>query len=1116
MKKMKYCIAAIFAVLLLTAGNKALAAPICPVPLNFTQPDGSVITVTAYGDEFFSWSEDENGNVITYDEVTDSYKYAEIKNGKLVPAFDMAGTTSQLRRSTKKLRREDVMPLWENADRVDYSQKDDDRIQPLSENTDTTPKKLLTFLIEFNDVKLKYDSTFWAKRMYSTDSQDISVVNYWKENANGKDIFEPSDTSGIQDGATGVVNYGDYTNIGYKITKCPQGVVKVSLDMPHPVKVWDDRSSMGKAMSVAELAIEAIDPYYKFKEQMPYPIAVLAGNNEPFGEGVGQIRAFASTFGASIPSGEMINRCVVQPELFEDTNPAGIGITCHELGHSVYFLPDLYLNMAFNGWVNNGVMYYSLMCLGSEGYLLPLDAPSNTAPKDYEHNIWKDPWVSYPCHVPAHLDPWCKMKCGFITPTMVDDWDGDINSISEMGVGNQYNVLMLRSRTAPNQYFLVENRQLVGYDAGLEAWNEFRYDDLSKYEGGIIIWHIDEAVSKNNNNNAFYHHFMHVEDSKNSKADGKWEFLNMDGRNKLNGDTEPNSNLYQKKYTSCSEYVECHPQTLKSGISIEVVGKNGPSVRVKANVDQEYRVSMIEGARFTDIFPDPNFCRAVIDNIKRSYEVEKNPNSLLTAQDWILLSSLKSLRAANYGIRDLSGVKYCPMITSLDCNNNELISIPSDEIEDLLSFSCDNNHLSELDVSHWSNLAYLYCSGNQILEIDISHCPILTDFVINDNLLTSLDTSQNSELRFLECTGNKLTELDLTNNSELEYLWCYENYMDLETPDNSIVGLEPLREALGPPHSKDDQEENWFTYFPQNTNEHEHSWERAWQKNNTHHWHNCADENCPIVDNGDKDGYAAHTKTRCSSRTQHWEVCSVCGWTGEKASHIFDGDQDTTCNICGYVRTVTPPVPISPPGPSEPVEPDLPDTPENCSRDENCALGKFTDTDLNAWYHNGVHYCLENGLMKGYSENTFAPNDSLTRAMLAQILYSEAGQHTVPGNSPFDDVASGAWYAKAVAWAEEHDIVAGYGDNIFGPDDSITREQLAVMLWRYAGNPTTHGTLSGFTDQGKVSGYAVDALRWAVEKGILSGKGNGILDPAGKATRAEAAVMLYHYFTLEV
>lgn len=114
--------------------------------------------------------------------------------------------------------------------------------------------------------------------------------------------------------------------------------------------------------------------------------------------------------------------------------------------------------------------------------------------------------------------------------------------------------------------------------------------------------------------------------------------------------------------------------------------------------------------------------------------------------------------------------------------------------------------------------------------------------------------------------------------------------------------------------------------------------------------------------------------------------------------------------------------------------------------------------------------------------------------------------------NPFTDVQSGAWYADAVAWATQKRIVSGYGNGQFGPNDNITREQLAVILWRYAGQPTSDTTLDSFTDIGNAGGYALTALQWAVENGIISGKGTGILDPMGNATRAEAAQMLMNYF----
>lgn len=117
------------------------------------------------------------------------------------------------------------------------------------------------------------------------------------------------------------------------------------------------------------------------------------------------------------------------------------------------------------------------------------------------------------------------------------------------------------------------------------------------------------------------------------------------------------------------------------------------------------------------------------------------------------------------------------------------------------------------------------------------------------------------------------------------------------------------------------------------------------------------------------------------------------------------------------------------------------------------------------------------------------------------------------GGSAFPDVASGAWYTPAVTWAAAQNVVTGYGDGTFGAGDNITREQLAVMLWRYAGRPAVEKKDLDFVDSGKISDYALEALRWAVEQGIIQGKDGTILDPTGKATRAEAAAMLMRYFS---
>ena len=182
---------------------------------------------------------------------------------------------------------------------------------------------------------------------------------------------------------------------------------------------------------------------------------------------------------------------------------------------------------------------------------------------------------------------------------------------------------------------------------------------------------------------------------------------------------------------------------------------------------------------------------------------------------------------------------------------------------------------------------------------------------------------------------------------------------------------------------------------------------------------------------------------------------------------------------------------------TEPEEPETPALP-------------FTDVAEGAWYYDAVAYCYENGIMDGTSGTTFAPGMLLNRAMAAQVLYNLA-DGAVTTSAGFPDVATSAWYADTVNWAAAQGYVTGYDNGSFGPEDSLTREQLAVILYRYAGSPEPTGTLDGFVDTASASDYAVDALRWAVGEGLLTGKDGGRLDPAGTASRAELAQILARF-----
>ncbi len=175
----------------------------------------------------------------------------------------------------------------------------------------------------------------------------------------------------------------------------------------------------------------------------------------------------------------------------------------------------------------------------------------------------------------------------------------------------------------------------------------------------------------------------------------------------------------------------------------------------------------------------------------------------------------------------------------------------------------------------------------------------------------------------------------------------------------------------------------------------------------------------------------------------------------------------------------------------------------------------FTDVPADAWYREAVDYAVENGLMNGTSPATFEPATATTRGMIVTILWRLDGSPDAGAQDPFSDVAEGAWYRNAVVWASENGIVGGYGDGRFGPGDEITREQLATMLWRYAKyrgcDVSAAADISGYDDAGKISPWALEALRWANAEGLINGRTAAALVPGGTANRAETAAIFMRF-----
>ena len=458
---------------------------------------------------------------------------------------------------------------------------------------------------------------------------------------------------------------------------------------------------------------------------------------------------------------------------------------------------------------------------------------------------------------------------------------------------------------------------------------------------------------------------------------------------------------------------------------------------------------------------------------------------------------------------------------------------------------------------------------------------------------------------------------------------------------------------------------------------HEHSY-GDWRKDGTSHWHECTDDDCPDRNESIKDK-AAHvydddTDTTCDTcgyertitppahehrygdwrkdGTNHWHECTDADCPNreesikDKAAHVYTDDADTTCNVCGYERTVTPPAHehivtfdgnggtssvgsmtttnqklTSLPSASRsgsysfdgwyteksggtkittdtvfsanttvyahwtytggggggynpPVTyytlrfetgggSDIPSVREAYNTyidltkyvptwrghtfigwyterslmnkvsgvyltkdmtvyagwrvDENPGTGAnpFTDVSEKDWFYSDVMFVYENGLMLGTSKTLFSPHGTATRGMMATILWRMEGSPAPKGKNSFTDVEAEKWYADAITWTAENDIFAGYGKDKFGPDDPITREQLAAIFYRYADykgyDLTVKGNLDKFKDADKITDYAKTAMQWAVGSGLMKGKSGNLLDPQGTATRAEIAAMLHRF-----
>ena len=244
---------------------------------------------------------------------------------------------------------------------------------------------------------------------------------------------------------------------------------------------------------------------------------------------------------------------------------------------------------------------------------------------------------------------------------------------------------------------------------------------------------------------------------------------------------------------------------------------------------------------------------------------------------------------------------------------------------------------------------------------------------------------------------------------------------------------------------------------------------------------------------------------------------------------LKNGTTTLTATLLPYGSSVTVPVKVS--GAATPDTPTVPDTPiptpteqpgyAVCDHGEDCLLTAFSDLNSNAWYHDGVHWALENGVMQGVGTDLFAPSETTTRAMLVTMLYRMEGEPETEYDMSFTDVEEGKWYTEAIRWAAANEIVKGYAEETFGPMNELTREQLAAILYRYAQTKGVNVSVGedtnilSYDDAFDVSDWANAAMCWAVGAGIIQGTGDGALSPKTGATRAQVATMLMRYEAID-
>ncbi|MDR2355061.1 MAG: S-layer homology domain-containing protein [Clostridiales Family XIII bacterium] len=589
------------------------------------------------------------------------------------------------------------------------------------------------------------------------------------------------------------------------------------------------------------------------------------------------------------------------------------------------------------------------------------------------------------------------------------------------------------------------------------------------------------------------------------------------------------------------------------GIGFSQAGPRGgllallPAVLIALAFSPAFAISAWGDTDITDRFTDPNFKAAVYETIGKSAP------ALILDSD---VSGITSLDVSDRGIQSLAGIEYFTALELFRCYYNQLTALDVRNNTALMYLYCDNNQLTALDVRNNTALKGLSCHDNQLTALDVNNNTALIRLWCDNNQLTTLDVRNNTALEALECDGNQLTELDVRNNTALEYLYCYGNQLtELDVSNNTaltwlycydnqltaldVSGLTALAYL--------DCRENYLTGVVGYANPPTTSFSFSPQKDPS--------TAPPVPLKSISLDHASATLTTGASlklnvsynpanatddRTVTWAssdpgvaavdaqglVTASLTVTGSAVITAWVGGFTASCTVTVVEPSTAPPsggdpsgsgpsgggvVPAAPAAEEEKQE--EAQTPADAASAEPIAA--LRDVSASDWYYENVKFVVDSGLFRGVSETAFAPDAQMTRAMLATVLHRLAVEPAAPGGVGFADVPAGKWFTDAVAWASANGIVGGYSESVFGADDAVTREQIAVLLYRYANlmgmDTSAAADLSAYADADAISEWAREAMAWANATGLITGRGADTLAPADTATRAEVATVLHRF-----